>query len=360
MTHRLYALILPLVASAASAQRPANSPVAPISLSANPSRVCVDDRGNRNPNFDIVVRNGTGRSVTINEIKAKSFNSDGYLIEQRILWQDALSLLGDQRKIAPGATGLVFNPFTFTAPNRAARIEYQLSFDELSSPSTLSVRPQFCLQKARLILPLKGRVLVYDGYDFLSHHRRQSYQEKSDLKAFGIVDNTFRFAIDLVPIDAHGQLFRGSGSSIEDWYGWSVPVRATAGGVIAAVRDDMPDNALGSEDYPKRKLSEDEMNADGNYILIDHGNGEVSSFSHLKRGSARVRKGQRVKPGDVVAVTGNSGATPIPHLHYELRTGWGVRGVRSWPPYFNDLQVLGLRSTSQPVAINTGDVVIAN
>jgi Peptidase family M23 len=360
MTRRLYALILPLVASGADAQSPASSPVAPVSLAANPPRICVDDRGNRNPNFDIVVRNGTPRSLTINEVKAKSFDSGGNLIEQRILWQDALSLLGDQRKIPPGATGLVFNPFTFTAPNRAARIEYQLSFDELPSPMTLSLHPQSCLQKARLILPIKGRVLVYDGYDFLSHHRRQSYQEKSDLKAFGVVDNTFRFAIDLVPIDTHGQLFRGSGSSIEDWYGWSVPVRAPAAGVIAAVRDDMPDNPLGSEDYPKRKLSEDEMNADGNYILIDHGNGEVSSFSHLKRGSAKVRKGQHVKSGELVAVTGNSGATPIPHLHYELRTGWGVRGVRSWPPYFSDLRVLGGQSGPQAIAINTGDVVIAN
>lgn len=334
-------------------------PVPPVTVSANPARICSDEHGNRNLNFDLVLQNHTSKSITISEIKAKVFDSRGDLVEQRILWQDAVSILGPQRTVAAGREGIVFNPFTFNVSTRATRIDYELSFNEVASPQRLSIRPRSCLQKARMILPISGRVLVYDGYDFLSHHRRQDYQLHADLKAFGIVDNTFRFAVDLVPIDAKGNLFRGAGSRIEDWRGWSVPVRATANGTVSAVRDDMPDNPLGSEDYPKRKLSEDEMNADGNYVLIDHGNQEVSAFSHLRRGSVKVRKGQRVRAGEIIAMTGNSGATPIPHLHFELRTGWGVRGVRSWPAYFYDVRVVGMEPSSKPIAINTGDVLIA-
>ena len=179
------------------------------------------------------------------------------------------------------------------------------------------------------------------------------------LKDFGFVDNTYRFGIDLVPIDAGGRMFRGNGSAIEDWFGWGMPVRAAGDGVVVAVRDNMPDNRLGSEDYPKKRLSEDEMNGDGNYVLIDHGGGEFSSTTHLRMGSARVKKGQRVKAGEIIAQIGNSGATPVPHLHYELRTGFGVRGVRTLPPYFNQVDIVGQPRRSAPVPLNTGDVVIA-
>lgn len=101
------------------------------------------------------------------------------------------------------------------------------------------------------------------------------------------------------------------------------------------------------------------MNWDGNYVLIDHGDGEFSSMTHLRMGSARVKKGQRVKAGEIIAQIGNSGSTPVPHLHYELRTGFGVRGVRTLPPYFNDVEVVGQPRRSAPVPLNTGDVVIA-
>ena len=67
-----------------------------------------------------------------------------------------------------------------------------------------------------------NRFAVYDSYDFLSHHRRQTHQYAEDLRAFGVVDNWYRFAIDLVPIDEAGRMFKGEGARIEDWYGWGL------------------------------------------------------------------------------------------------------------------------------------------
>ena len=337
----------------------AQAGTADVSLSTNPPRVCADDSSSRSPNFDIVIRNETGKPLTVSEIRARTFDARGNMLEQRILWQDALTLLGEQRTVAAGKERIIYNPFRFATAGAGTRIDYQLTFQELPSPVTLAVQPQSCVPKARLRSPLAGRLLVYDGYDFLSHHRRQNYQLEEPLKAFGFVDNTYRFGIDFVPIEADGLMFRGDGSRIEDWYGWGVPVRAAGDGIVAAMRDDMPDKALGSQDYPKKELSEDEMNWDGNYVLIDHGNGEFSSTTHLRNGSATVRKGQRVKAGDVIAQIGNSGATPVPHLHHELRTGFGVRGVRNLPPSFHDVQRVGQPREREPVAINTGDVVIA-
>lgn len=337
------------------------SPAAPedsVAVSANPPTVCAIGTGSAYPNFDLIVANRGAKDLTINLIQASSRNRAGDLLEQKILWQDGIALLGDQRQVKAGTQRLVYNPFQFSTAARADRIDYTITFDT-GRTAAVTVRPQACRQKTRLSSPLVGRILIYDGYDFLSHHRRMTWHDRDDLRQFGVVDNVYRFGVDFFLIDRAGNLYRGSGSRIEDWYSWNAPVRAAGAGVVSAVRDDMPDNKLGSEDFPRKRLREDPMNSDGNYIQIDHGNGEYGTFTHLKFGSARVKVGDRVQPDQVIAYVGNSGSTPVPHLHYELRTGYGVQNVRSLPPYFDGLQIVGREQPTGPLAVNSGDVVIA-
>lgn len=52
-------------------------------------------------------------------------------------------------------------------------------------------------------------------------------------------------------------------------------------------------------------------------ISISHGNGYETTYSHLSK--INVRKGQRVKRGDIIALSGNSGLSLAPHLHYEIK-----------------------------------------
>lgn len=54
----------------------------------------------------------------------------------------------------------------------------------------------------------------------------------------------------------------------------------------------------------------------GNYVLIDHGNGYTTSFSHMKK--YMVKKGDRVERGQLIGLVGNSGRSTGPHLHYEI------------------------------------------
>lgn len=54
----------------------------------------------------------------------------------------------------------------------------------------------------------------------------------------------------------------------------------------------------------------------GKAITIDHGNGYETSYSHLL--DIRVRRGDKVKRGDIIALSGNSGLSFAPHLHYEV------------------------------------------
>lgn len=56
----------------------------------------------------------------------------------------------------------------------------------------------------------------------------------------------------------------------------------------------------------------------GNSVVLDLGDGVYAVFAHLRRGSLRVRKGDRVRAGDVLGEVGNSGNTSEPHLHFHL------------------------------------------
>jgi len=57
----------------------------------------------------------------------------------------------------------------------------------------------------------------------------------------------------------------------------------------------------------------------GKVLYISHGNGIVTRYGHLS--AYRVRPGQKVRRGDVIALVGNTGRSTAPHLHYEVLVG---------------------------------------
>lgn len=71
----------------------------------------------------------------------------------------------------------------------------------------------------------------------------------------------------------------------------------------------------------------------GNQILIDHGYGYVTQYAHLN--DFNVRKGQKVKRGDVIGFVGSTGLSTAPHLHYGIL--YNGKYVNPINYYFNDL-----------------------
>ena len=55
----------------------------------------------------------------------------------------------------------------------------------------------------------------------------------------------------------------------------------------------------------------------GNYVKINHGFGYETLYAHMSK--YIVKKGQKVKRGEVIGFVGNSGISTAPHLHYEVR-----------------------------------------
>lgn len=110
-------------------------------------------------------------------------------------------------------------------------------------------------------------------------------------------------------------------------YGWNdgiynhQPIVAIEDGIVVGCADGY-DNT-----YGKSKIY-------GNYVNIDHGNGWWSLYGHLLKGSVRVKVGQKVKKGDIVAQMGNSGWSNGQHLHFELRNTYNSKQGSIDPIYY--------------------------
>ena len=71
----------------------------------------------------------------------------------------------------------------------------------------------------------------------------------------------------------------------------------------------------------------------GNYVKINHGFGYETLYAHMSK--YIVKKGQKVKRGEVIGFVGNSGISTAPHLHYEVRKD--NKKINPVNFYYNDL-----------------------
>lgn len=83
------------------------------------------------------------------------------------------------------------------------------------------------------------------------------------------------------------------------------PVCAARDGVVAEIKQDSYMNG-----------EKPEYN---NYLLVYHSDGTIGDYGHLKQSSVKVRVGDNVKAGDVLALSGNTGFSSGPHLHFDVR-----------------------------------------
>ncbi len=90
---------------------------------------------------------------------------------------------------------------------------------------------------------------------------------------------------------------------------------AVADGLVVAMSDGLADNT------PFSGTPQGPPNLDtlvGNHIFREIGPRVYALYAHLKPGSLRVAKGQRVTRGQVIGLVGNTGNPGAPHLHFQL------------------------------------------
>ncbi len=337
--------------------------VAPV-IRAAPAVQHVEQRDGQAVNFDFIVSNPGTDTITLRAIGLSVRDTLGGVVSMRLIDGNGFSpgiLLVPERVWAPGATRVVFNPF-HTCPDRfsIANLHYTFRFSRSTGGAELvsdvHVRPVAYHQRAQLTLPVNGTLLVYDGHDFYSHHRRLDYLHPV-AQEVGFSKNFSRYAYDFVRVDGAGAMKRPGVAGNHAYVGFGEPVLAPAAGIVVAAVDVQPDNEDGHDYFDSSKLRENPMSLYGNHVVIDHGNGEFSALGHLRRGSIVVHAGERVKQGDVVGQIGSSGSSFFPHLHYELRTGAGL-DVEGLPSMFNSfVRVYGAVVRPGGGAIDSGDFV---
>lgn len=128
-----------------------------------------------------------------------------------------------------------------------------------------------------------------------------------------------------------------------------VNVLAAAPGIVKSIRNNMVDRLLANEE-DRRAVANREC---GNGVLIDHNNGWQTQYCHMRRGSVRVRAGDKLERGDPIGLVGYSGFTQFPHVHLSVRhngkmvdpfLGEGGKRIRNCGVGTNQLWLSGIRS----------------
>ncbi|MCD4791880.1 MAG: urea transporter [Bacteroidales bacterium] len=120
----------------------------------------------------------------------------------------------------------------------------------------------------------------------------------------------WKHAWDFVIIDKNEKQFKNKGNLVEDYYCYGKSIIAAADGIISDIFDGIDDNKAGEINTVKNW---------GNSIVIKHTELLYTQISHIKKDSFKVKKGDFVRKGDVLAVVGNSGHSPYPHLHFQIQ-----------------------------------------
>jgi len=317
--------------------------------------------------FDLLLRNTSDYDLQIQQVEVAIFDSGGNLEQRKSVntngVRPGIETLGE-RTLAKHSQLCVFNPFhTLPADLSCDQLRYEMRFTTESGDtykSQVTVSPKVYDTKTELHLPIRERLIVLDGHDFYAHHRRVDLTHPVLAQNMGFVANSGRFAYDFCPVNAAGELFMGDGTSEKEWYGFGESVYAPGGGRVIAVENAMQDNVLGIADFDFEQAMNAPNTLMGNYVIIDHLNGEFSVLAHLKKGSVSVQEGATVIRGQDVGQMGFSGSTgPWVHLHYELRTGTNLLTARGLPAYFKDFfRYRGQKQTKiERGHLDTGDIV---
>lgn len=143
--------------------------------------------------------------------------------------------------------------------------------------------------------------LPFYGEWFVSQAHEAAITHKDD----------WRFAFDFVIADETQKTFKSPGEEVTDFYCYNLPVLSPAAGYVVTLVDGIVDNAIGEVNLGENW---------GNAIVIKHSDFLYSKITHIKEASFKVKLGDYVKKGEVLASCGNSGRSPEPHIHFQVQS----------------------------------------
>lgn len=188
--------------------------------------------------------------------------------------------------------------------------------------------PKLERNKTKLILPFKEEWTVFWGGDT----KEQNYH---------VTTESQKGAFDIVIRDEKGSSFRTDGRTNEDYYVFGKELIAPAAGEVVLVVDGIKDN------IPEQM---NPVYVPGNTVIIKTPNDEYIFFAHFKQNSIVVKQGQQVKQGQLLGLTGNSGNSSEPHLHFHIQNVENIVNATGAKSFFAEIIVNGeLKKDYSPV-----------
>ncbi|NHJ47981.1 MAG: M23 family metallopeptidase [Asgard group archaeon] len=182
--------------------------------------------------------------------------------------------------------------------------------------------------KNEYTFPLKGEWLVWGNWDNTAGHRTMYSQE---------------FAFDLIQYNDDLMLPQTGSTPNEHFKMYKKDILAIADGEVIECFSKSPENPSAPEmlsNEERREITEKYglvAMASGNYAIIKHQHNEYSYYAHMATDSVTVKKGDKVKQGQVIGKLGNSGNSTGPHLHFQLMDGPSILTGRGLPCHFTNI-----------------------
>jgi hypothetical protein len=249
------------------------------------------------------------------------------------------------QRIAPGGSAIIFMDTAFTAgaklpPTIATRLTLTrqsagpggkpvpfpanaplpATVTFTSAPIKIDARPAVVIDP-----PLRGPrwVAVNGCCDALTSHRG------AVMAVNGVQRVPERFAIDWLQLLPDHRLYTGDRAQLKSYAYFGAPVYAVAPGKVVNLYDKAQEQVPGA---PATGITPEDIG--GNMLVIDIGGGNFAFFAHLQPGSLRVKLGDHVSRGQVIALLGNTGNTDAPHLHFHVMDGTSPLDASGLPYVF--------------------------
>jgi murein DD-endopeptidase MepM/ murein hydrolase activator NlpD len=242
----------------------------------------------------------------------------------------------ERTKIDAGLRAYVYVWFPVERSSAPSRLAHRLTFQRGGTDSGTVVLEGTTIPVEREAVvispPVRGEWAAFNGPSNASGHRRLV------LALEGHVASGQRFAIDFLQVDSAGRSFRGDATKNSNYYAYGTELLAVADGIVAATKDSIIENIPGAN---SRAVPITLETVGGNFVGIDIGNGKYALYAHVQPHSLRVKVGDRVKRGQVIALLGNSGNSTEPHVHFQIADGPTFLSSEGLPYAMESFDVVG-------------------
>jgi murein DD-endopeptidase MepM/ murein hydrolase activator NlpD len=274
------------------------------------------------------------------------------------------------RQISSGRTGVLFFWLTVDSP---AAIPASLKHRFVFEPNPLiKLLRGFASDR-------EGGEMVLDGYDVSVSNDKpvvigaplrggdwrcsggpaiNTYHQYLGIRV-GRVTIAQRFACDFQKVDKEGNILPNpfpNEITNNMFYGYGAEVLAVGDGKVVFVKDSIPENVPQASGEIKPAVPLTRETNPGNWVAIDLGNNRYALYAHLQPNSIRVKDGDKVRKGQVIALLGNSGNAVGPHLHFHIGDQYQLNGGdfngNEGLPFVFDSFVVGGQKHRMEIPIN--------